>query len=93
MSSIYSKPVCDLAWENVGYSQYDGKHTKFAADLDAVATALSNGTMIYAGIATDGSGYWQMVGSKPSAGPVGQIIEVTTMPDGQPAVKIQVLEA
>ena len=63
------------------------------ADLDAVATALSNGTMIYAGIATDGSGYWQMVGSKPSAGPVGQIIEVTTMPDGQPAVKIQVLEA
>ncbi len=36
MSSIYSKPVCDLAWAQVGYSQYDGKHTKFAADLDAV---------------------------------------------------------
>lgn len=36
MSSIYSKPVCDLAWEQVGYSQYDGKHTKYAADLDAV---------------------------------------------------------
>ena len=36
MSSIYSKPVCDLAWKQVGYSQYDGKHTKFAADLDAV---------------------------------------------------------
>ena len=36
MSSIYSKPVCDLAWKQVGYSQYDGKHTKYAADLDAV---------------------------------------------------------
>lgn len=36
MSSIFSKPVCDLAWDQVGYSQYDGKHTKFAADLDAV---------------------------------------------------------
>lgn len=36
MSSIYSKPVCDLAWSQVGYSQYDGKHTKYAAELDSV---------------------------------------------------------
>ena len=65
------------------------------ADLDAIKDELeaSEPAMIYAGIASDGSGYWQAVASKPQAGPVGQIIEVTTMPDGQPAVKIQVLEA
>ena len=42
MSSIYSKPVCDLAWAQVGYSQYDGKHTKYAADLPDDAISVSD---------------------------------------------------
>lgn len=63
------------------------------ADLDAVATALGKGTPVYAGIATDGSGYWQLVASAPSAGPVAQVVKVYTMPDGQPAVKLQVKKA
>ena len=47
------------------------------ADMDAVQTLLTAGTKVYAGIATDGSGYWQLVASAPAAGPVAQVVEVT----------------
>lgn len=63
------------------------------ADLEAVADALEASTPVYAGIASDGSGYWQLVNAAPTAGPVGRVIAVTTMPDGQEAVKIQIIKA
>lgn len=56
--------------------------------LEAIDT-----TPVYAGIATDGSGYWQLTATAPSAGPVARVIEYTTMPDGQTAVKLQVIKA
>lgn len=63
------------------------------ADMDAVQTALEGGTIVYAGIATDGSGYWQLVSSAPSAGPVAQVVEVHTMPDGQVGLMLHVIKA
>lgn len=63
------------------------------ADMDAVQTLLTAGTKVYAGIATDGSGYWQLVASAPAAGPVAQVVEVTDMPDGQVGLKLQVIKA
>lgn len=63
------------------------------ANLDAVADKLKASTPVYAGIASDGSGYWELFEAAPTAGPVGRVVEVTTMPDGQPAVKIQIIKA
>lgn len=62
------------------------------SDLDAVQDALEGSTPVFAGIASDGSGYWELVKSAPSAGPVAVVTEVTTMPDGQPAMKLQVIK-
>lgn len=67
--------------------------TEAYANLAAVKTALTGGTKVYAGIATDGSGYWQLVATAPAAGPVAQVVEVTTMPDGQDAVMLQIIKA
>ena len=38
-------------------------------------------------------GYIELTSAKPEEGPVLKVIELTTMPDGQTAVKLQVLEA
>lgn len=62
-------------------------------DLDAVADALEDGDVVYAGIATDGSGYWQLFDSAPAAGPVARVVEVCDMPDGQPAVMLHIIKA
>lgn len=53
--------------------------------LEGIAT-----TKLYAGIASDNSGYWEIVKTAPSAGPSAEVIEYTTMPDGQIAVKLQI---
>lgn len=61
------------------------------ADLDAVETAMASG-IVYAGACTNGA--IQITGStKPSFGPVLQVVKVYTMPDGQPGVKFMCLEA
>ena len=59
----------------------------------ALAEAIAGGTTLYAGIASDGSGYWEIDSQAPSAGPVARVIAFTDMPDGQPAVKLQVIKA
>lgn len=51
------------------------------ADLDAIKAALAAGTPVFAGIASDGSGYWELSTTAPAAGPVARLREVTTMPD------------
>ena len=65
------------------------------ADDDAVeaattATALGT-TPMYGGVSD--SGAILIADSKPSAGPVLKAVEGTTMPDGQFAIKFQVIEA
>lgn len=59
-------------------------------DEEAIQTAVQAGTC-FAGIATDGSGYWELVATKPAAGPVAQVVEFGTMPDGQTGLKLYVL--
>ena len=63
------------------------------ADEDAIAEAVIGGTPVFAGIASDGSGYWEIAKTAPTAGPVARVISFTDMPDGQPAVKLQVIKA
>ena len=63
------------------------------ADEAAIAEAVKNGTVVYAGIASDESGYWELSTTAPTAGPVARVIAYTDMPDGQPAVKLQVIKA
>lgn len=62
------------------------------ADLEAVSTAMESGT-VYAGYASDNSGYWELKNAAPTHGPVLKVIEVTTMPDGQDGVKLQCIKA
>lgn len=57
----------------------------------AVATTALATTPIYGGVGTDGA--ILVTDTKPSAGPVLLVVEPTTMPDGQFALKFQVLEA
>ena len=61
-------------------------------DLDAVVTAMETAT-VYAGYASDNSGYWQLVEAAPANGPVLKVVEVTTMPDGQAGIKFQCVKA
>ena len=63
------------------------------ADEAAIADAVAAGTVVYAGIASDESGYWEISTDAPTAGPVARVIAYTDMPDGQPAVKLQVIKA
>lgn len=62
------------------------------ADEDAIAEAIANG-VVYAGIASDESGYWELSKSAPAAGPVARAIALCDMPDGQVAIKLQVIKA
>lgn len=61
-------------------------------DLDATLDAITT-TPLYAGIASDGSGYWELTATMPTAGPVAQVVEKTTMPDGQLAVMLEIIKA
>lgn len=45
-------------------------------------------TPLYAGVASDGT--HKISAAQPTVGPVMRVIKYTTMPDGQPAVKLQV---
>lgn len=62
-------------------------------DEAAIAEAVDGGTPVFAGIASDGSGYWEIAKTAPTDGPVARVIAFTDMPDGQPAVKLQVIKA
>lgn len=57
-------------------------------DFAAIKTAIASGS-VYGGKSTDGSILLDNV--KPSAGPVFLAVAATTMPDGQAAIKFQVL--
>lgn len=61
-------------------------------DVAAIKAALAGGTKVYAGIATDDTGYWELVASAPAAGPVARLVEVGTMPDGQVGLKFQIIK-
>lgn len=56
-----------------------------AVTLTALKTALAAGTVYYGGI--DASGYIAIGTTKPTIGPVLRVVEVTTMPDGQDALR------
>ena len=58
------------------------------ADFAAIKTAIASGS-VYGGKSTDGS--ILLDNTKPSAGPVFLAVAATTMPDGQAAIKFQVL--
>lgn len=61
-------------------------------DEDALMTAVEDlTTPMYGGINADGT--IALTDSEPAAGPVLQAVEATTMPDGQFALKFQVLKA
>jgi hypothetical protein len=85
----------------VGYPAVGDKFTTNAiaydstefVDQDALEDALAAlaTTPVYGIIATDGSGYIQATLDAPTSGLGFNIIEKTTMPDGQLAVKVQVL--
>lgn len=65
------------------------------ADEDALATATTAEALtsapVYGGISEEGA--IKVSATKPTAGPVLLAVEQTTMPDGQFALKFQVLEA
>lgn len=63
------------------------------ADLDALKDAINGDAPVFAGIATDGSGYWEICDAAPAAGPVARVVEYADMPDGQVAVKLYILKA
>ena len=65
--------------------------TTFAAEED-IQDAIESGTPLYAGIAADGSGYWELSTTVPVEGPVALVIEYSTMPDGQTGLKLQILK-
>ena len=80
----------------LGYMSTGDKFTTNAvelgayADIDAVATAMKTGK-VYAGAGT--TGYITLGDDAFKNGPVLEVIKVTTMPDGQPALKFQVVKA
>lgn len=61
------------------------------ADNDAVEAIDLSAGQVYGGIS--GSGAIKISATKPTAGPVLLVVEKTTMPDGQFALKFQVLAA
>ena len=65
----------------------------FTSGLETMQEKIEGATALYAGIASDGSGYWEVKETAPSAGPVARVIAITDMPDGQPALKLQILRA
>lgn len=61
-------------------------------DEKAIETAVNGDAPVYAGIASDGSGYWEIGATAPTAGPVARVIEFATMPNGQTGLKLQILK-
>lgn len=63
------------------------------ADEDTLVTALKAlaTTPVYGGISDDAKGIITLMKAAPDAGPVFKVVAYTTMPDGQAAVKLQVL--
>ena len=57
-----------------------------------VETLLGAGTTVYAGVA-DGTGYWVLDTEAPTAGVIAVVKKVTTMPDGQAAVQLDIVKA
>lgn len=86
----------------VGYPAVGDKFTTNAlaydttvyADQDAVEAALTAyaTTAVYGGILDGAAGLIGLSKVAPSVGPIMRVIEYTTMPDGQPAVKLQVIK-
>lgn len=81
----------------LGYMSTGDKFTTNAVELgsyanaEAVKTALTSGK-VFAGV--HDSGYIGLTGEEaPAKGPILQVIKVTTMPDGQAALKFQVVKA
>lgn len=91
----------DDFYPRLGYLAVGDKYTTNCISYDsAVDTAWANesafisalesyaDTALYAGIAEDGS--HKISATAPTVGPKLRVVEYTTMPDGQPAVKLQV---
>lgn len=91
----------DDFYPRLGYLAVGDKYTTNCISYDsAVDTAWANesafisalesyaSTALYAGIAEDGS--HKISATAPTVGPKLRVVEYTTMPDGQPAVKLQV---
>ena len=64
-----------------------GFDTSVFANLEAVRTQLKSG-VAYAGV---DNGIWNLVKVKPEGGLTARVVAVTTMPDGQDAVKLQII--
>lgn len=60
-------------------------------DYDTVKDGLAAGTKYFGGISDNG--YIAVATDAPAVGPVLQVVKATTMPDGQPAFKFQVVKA
>lgn len=80
----------------LGYMSTGDKFTTNTVELgeltyDTIAEGLKTGTKYFGGISDDG--YIAVATTVPALGPVLQIIKATTMPDGQPALKFQVVKA
>lgn len=71
-----------LSYDEVEYTSED----LLVEALDKVAT-----NPVYGGVSD--TGHIQLSATKPTVGPVLRVVEYTDMPDGQPAVKLQVVEA
>lgn len=69
-------------------------NTAVFADEAAVVDALEaiGTTPVYAGVLDGAAGYIGLTLTAPSVGPVFKVVEYTTMPDGQLAVKLQVIK-
>ncbi len=88
----------DDFYPRLGYLAVGDKYTTNCISYDdtewandsALASALESyaSTALYAGIAEDGS--HKISATAPTVGPKLRVVEYTTMPDGQPAVKLQV---
>lgn len=82
----------------LGYLSVGDKFTTNTVELngyteETIKTALTNGNKVLAGASVNGDII--LVGEEDAMpnGPVLQVIKVTTMPDGQPALKFQVIKA
>lgn len=64
------------------------------ADEDALKTAIDDQSTdaVYATVDSGGSGYW-FITKTATGSPKARVLKWTTMPDGQPGLKLQVLEA
>lgn len=72
----------------IDFGDYAGASADDAGRLAAVASALASGE-VYAAVTTQGA--VALASAAPSVGPVIQVIKKTTMPDGQDAFQLQVL--